>query len=167
MIVEDQPHKFDALRDYVLSILSDSHITHSWDMETSCRLLLNTTISFDMVIMDMTLPVDPCFDANLESLAGLAILKIMAHNKSHIPTPTILVTQYTNWQAETSSNTRIYLDHLDKFCFHHYGSFYKGSIRFSHTERSWQKKLADIIFSMTDNASHYEKKGDLSKPLYC
>jgi signal transduction histidine kinase/CheY-like chemotaxis protein len=163
LIVEDQPHKFDALRDYVLSILSDSHITHAWDMETSCRLLLNTTISFDMVIMDMTLPVDPCFDANLDSLAGLTILKIMAHNKSHIPT--ILVTQYTNWQTETSSNTRIYLDHLDKFCFHHYGSFYKGSIRFSHTERSWQKKLADIIFSMSDNASHYEKKGDLSKAI--
>ena len=163
LIIEDQPHKFDALQDFVLSILTDSHITHSWDMETSCRLLLNSSISFDIVILDMTLPVDPCFDAYLESLGGLALLKVMQHNKVHIPT--IIVTQYSNWQAEAAFNTRVYLENLDKFCFGNYAEFYKGSIRFSHTEYRWREKLKNIIFSMTEKALYYEERGDYSNAI--
>lgn len=161
LIVEDQKAKYDSLRYYVQDILTDCHITHTFDVETTCRLLIKPGTAFDLILLDMTLPEDPSFDSGLKSLAGLSILKVMKLNGIEIPT--VCVTQYSNWSAEAYQNTRVFIDNLDNYCFSEYKAFYKGAIRFSHTELTWRPKLKEIIYSLESTVSYYIEMGDLSR----
>lgn len=163
LIVEDQKTKFNALRDIVQDILTDSHVTHTWDVETTCRILLEPPVRFDLIILDMTLPEDPSFDSSLKSLAGLSVLKVMKLRNIHVPT--ILVTQYSNWSAEAAFNTRVFIENLDRFCSREYTSFYKGTIRFSHTEIEWRDKLKNVIYNLEAAASFYVERGDYAKAV--
>jgi len=163
LIVEDQSSKFQAIRHYVDSILSGCHISHTWDVETTCRLLLSPELKFDLIILDMTLPLDPSFDSDLKSLAGLIVLKVMSiHN---IKTPVVIVTQYSNWAAEAARTNRVFIEKTNLYCSNAYKECYKGVIRFSHTETSWQKQLREIIYSLQEMAATYSEKGDYAKAI--
>jgi tetratricopeptide (TPR) repeat protein len=160
LIVEDQIYKFRAIQAYVEKILTGSIFIHTWDLETTCQLLIHEEFQCDMIILDMILPVNPTIDADLKSLAGLTVLKVMALNQIHYPA--ILMTQYTNWSAEASMNTRVFIEQLNRYCSKEYPAFYKSAIRFSHTEMEWQDQLKDIIYDMPD---HYSQQGDYTKAI--
>jgi signal transduction histidine kinase/CheY-like chemotaxis protein len=163
LIVEDQIYKFRAIQNYVEKILTGSIFIHTWDLETTCQLLIHKEFQCDMIILDMTLPVNPTIDADLKSLAGLTVLKVMALNQIHYPA--IVMTQYTNWSAEASMNTRVFIEQLNRYCSKEYPAFYKGIIRFSHTELKWQDQLKDIIYDMSEKADHYSQQGDYTKAI--
>ncbi|MDM8536883.1 ATP-binding protein [Desulfobacterales bacterium HSG17] len=163
LIVEDQSLKFAAMRNFVDSILTGSHITHTWNIETTCRLLLHPDIQFDLILLDMTLPVEPSFDAELKSLAGMVPMKVMSLNNIFVPT--VIITQYSNWADEAARNTKVFIEKLDQYCKESYGKFYKGTIRFSHTETQWQKDLRGIIYSLQEMATTYLEQGDYAKAI--
>ncbi|MCH9647019.1 MAG: hypothetical protein K0U98_02205 [Deltaproteobacteria bacterium] len=150
LIVEDQKLKYYAIRDFLSTLLTGVHTTVVPDIETSCRVLTAEPEHFDVLILDMTLPEDPTIDAPLKSLGGFTVLKVMDLNRIHVPT--IVVTQYSNWSAEVRKNTRVFMNQLDAFCSRSYGSFYRGSIRFSHTETEWRHQLKEMIQGLSQGA---------------
>ncbi|MEK8016006.1 MAG: hypothetical protein VSS75_003995, partial [Candidatus Parabeggiatoa sp.] len=121
------------------ALFPDSHIVHTWDLETSARLIVKAGVQFDLAILDMTLPTEPRPDAPLKSLAGLSLLKIMQIRQ--VPIPTIIVTQYSNWSSEEQYETRQFIEHLTQNCQRDFPDNFKGAIRFSHTELTWQEEL--------------------------
>lgn len=163
LIVEDQPAKYQSMRDFLETFLAGTHVTHAWDVETTCRLLLLPDVKFDLILLDMTLPVESSFDAELKSLAGLIVLKVMSLNDIH--TPTVLVTQYANWAAEAARTDRVFIESMDEYCQKAYKGFYKGAIRFSHTETEWRKRLKEIVYSLQEMAAAYSEKGDYAKAI--
>ena len=149
LIVEDQNEKFRAIKSYLSDIMFQSNFFHAWDVQTALQLMFSNETHFDLVILDMTLPIESSIGAELKSLAGLSILKIL--NDHQLSIPCILMTQYTNWFTEAQLNNRIFIDNLNTYCKDNYSKFYKGAIRFSHTELAWQKKIEKIIFQVVDD----------------
>jgi len=148
LIVEDQRQKCTAIQSFLSNLIIQSNYIHAWDVETSLQLIFSSETKFDLIILDMTLPLESSFAAELKSLAGLSILKIL--NDHEITIPCILMTQYTNWFSETQLNKKIFISQLDQYCKSNYPTFYKGAIRFSHTEIEWQNTLKDIVIQVVD-----------------
>jgi signal transduction histidine kinase len=146
LIVEDQKAKYDAIEQFVSNQLTDCQFIHTWDIETTCRLLTDSDVHFDLIVLDMTLPEDAFYMSYLKALGGLSVLKVM--RLKNINTPTVVATQYSNWSAEADQNTRVFLQKLNRYCLENFGDLYKGSIRFSHTEYEWRWKFKDIINTM-------------------
>lgn len=150
LIVEDQEPKYRVLARYLQNeLFPNSNIVHTWDLETSARLIVKEGVQFDLLILDITLPTDPRPDAPLKSLAGLSLLKIMQIR--HLKIPTIIVTQYSNWSSEAQFQTRQFIEHLTQSCQRDFPDHFKGAILFSHTELSWQQELKQTLEGISIN----------------
>jgi signal transduction histidine kinase/CheY-like chemotaxis protein len=163
LVVEDQEPKYRVLARYLQELLPESNLVHTWDLETSARLIVKEGVQFDLLILDITLPTEPRSDAPLKSLAGLSLLKIMQIR--HLQIPTIIVTQYSNWSSEAQHQTRQFIEHLTLSCQLDFPKNFKGAIRFSHTELTWQQELKQALEGISmnkDNAikAHSEERID-------
>ncbi|MFA7242012.1 MAG: ATP-binding protein [Sulfuricellaceae bacterium] len=152
LVAEDQPPKYVALREFIRKLIPDCGILLADNLETAARLLSAKESHFDLLLLDMTLPEDPLPDAPLKSLAGLDVLKLMQiHN---IPTPTVLVTQYSNWGDEATQNTRQFIETLSHSCARDFPKQFRGAVRFSHTDLAWQAELQALIQTTFNPVAH-------------
>lgn len=148
LIVEDDNDKASALEAELYNIISDGSIQIAPTYSQASDQILFDSESFDLFVLDMTIPVAPRGDGEevqTKNYGGRELLRIVV--EFGVMVPCVVVTQY-DYFGEGES--RVTLSEIDNELTVIGGKFYLGSIYYSVSDEEWKKKLRNLLEKKND-----------------
>lgn len=140
LIVEDDKIKIEKLQ----SFFSSFDVTVKESYHNGLKALVNSQGSFDLLILDMTIPLwekgGNDLSGSFEQFGGERILREMKRRK--LNTPTVLVTMFDIFALEVGNLTFAELDSRFKEQF---SEFYLGAVFYNASDDSWKIDLKALI----------------------
>lgn len=141
LIVEDNEFKRDKIHLFLKESLS-CIIREACSYHEALKLIIN--YHFDLIILDMSMPLDNLSEDNIEmthdSFAGLEILDQM--DMREIKTPVIVCTQFDVFDV---GNKNITLDELKEKLLSDYPENCIGIVYYRSDLDQWKNKISELI----------------------
>ena len=152
LLIEDDENKRSALEAFIGSQIQGVELDEAKSLQSGVRLA--RTSSYDLVILDMTLPnYDPSPDepggGTIHSFGGREFLKQM--DRFQIKTPVVVVTQFEKFGKPPATTN---LEELDQSLRSGFATTYRGAVYYHAAIVGWQQELTELIDSITQNPGH-------------
>lgn len=138
LIVDDDNYKTVNIEKLIASY--NNSIEVSIERALNPGLLRIRNDSFDLIILDMSLPLfDKAESSNFNPFGGIKFLKEMKRKRIEIPT--IIVTQYEIFgEGETRKTSEM----IDIQCKEEFNNYY-GLVIYSSINNKWKERLLKLI----------------------
>lgn len=138
LIVDDDEYKTGKIKELLLKSKKEFSVFTEKTLNSGLRRIRRE--SFDMILLDMSMPTFETTDAeNYNSFGGITFLEEMSRKKNL--TPVIIVTQYEILGEGTMRKTA---DSIDEECKSLYKN-YKGIIIYSSIQNTWKEHMLKMI----------------------
>lgn len=142
LIVEDDEFKRGRIKTFLSEVYKKANIEERASYQSGLEALIK--LKFDIVILDMTMPifdVSPAEDGGRpQPYAGKKILQQM--KRKGIETPVVTVTQFDRFDEGNNTKT---LAELNKELQKEFSGIYKGSVFYHASQDRWREQLKSII----------------------
>lgn len=145
LFIEDNLIKAESVQDFIKTRFETFDINLKDSFRSGLKeLMLNT---YDILLLDMSLPTWERTgfkkQEGFERFGGESIMREMKRKNNHVPT--IVITMFSEFGIGKSF---IDLVDLDTHLRSEFGSFYKGYVKYSSSERKWEDNLFDLLSSI-------------------
>lgn len=145
LIVEDSKYKKDLISKFLMDFDKTINLTHSASFTSGWNRI--STESFDLIIMDMSLPTydesDKESGGSTRTFGGRELSRKMLRKR--IKTPIIFITQYGAFSSETQSTS---ISELNKELQKDLKNQEENIIFFDPSSHGWKESLKEVIKSI-------------------